>query len=155
MTEVRSNVSFMSDTRAIRWSAWTLFVTGVSQLLVHLQTISQLGSPPSEKASAVYQAMSAYTVPDFPVERSILSRYFGYSLMMAATCLLVAALVLVAVKAMENDPQVLRRFARMYTGGLLVLTVISINYFIWPPTVFLLVSFGLAAFALARFRKVA
>lgn len=128
---------------------------GVAQLLVHLQTISQLGNPPSDRAVAVYQAMNAYTVPDFPVARSILSRYFGYSLMMAATCLLVAALILVAVKAMENDMPALRRFTRMYTGGLLVLTIISINYFIWPPTVFLLVSFGLAAFALAGFRKVA
>lgn len=145
----------MTDTRAIRWSAWTLFAMGVSQLIVHIQTMSQLGNPPDERARGLYLAMNAYTVPDFPIERSILSRYFGYSLMMAATSLLIAALVLVAVKSMENDPQALRRLARMYLGGLLVLSIISVNYFIWPPTIFLLVSFGFAAFALAGFRKAA
>lgn len=132
-----------------------MFALGAAQLLVHIQTISQLGNPPDERAHAVYMAMNAYTVPDFPIQRTILSRYFGYSLMMAATTLLVAALVLAAVRSMQNDPAALRRLARLYVGGLLVLTIISINYFIWPPTIFLLVSFGLAAFALARFRKAA
>ena len=145
----------MTDTRAIRWSAWTLFAMGAAQLLVHIQTMSQFGSPPDDRTRAIYMAMNGYTVPDFPIERSILSRYFGYSLMMAATSLLIAALVLVAVKSMQEDRPALRRLARMYLAGLLVLTVISVNYFIWPPTIFLLVSFGLAAFALAGFRKAA
>ena len=128
---------------------------GAAQLLAHFQTLSQFGNPADERTRALYLAMNAYTMADFPIERSILSRYFGYSLAMAAATLLVAALVLVAVKAMQNDPAALRRLARIYAGGLLVLTVISMNYFIWPPTVFLLVSFGLAALALARFRKAA
>lgn len=155
MTQVRSNVSCMADTRAIRWSAWTLFFIGAQQMLLHIRTMTLLGAPPDERTDAIYKAMNAYTVADFPIPRSILSRYFGYSLLMAAMCLLVAALVLVTVKSMQNDREGLRRLARIYTGGLLVLTVISMSYFIWPHTVFFLVSFGLAAFALAGFRKAA
>ena len=66
------------------------------------------------------------------------------------TIVFLAALVLMAIRLMKEDPVQLRRFTRIYLAGTFVLSVISIKYFILPPTVFLLVAFGLAAFALAR-----
>jgi len=98
-------------------------------------------------------AMNGYVLPDFPIARSMTSIYLGLSVMFTTVALLAGAIMVMVAKALADQPKVLRPIARMYLAGLLVMTIISVNYFIWPPTVCLLVSLGLAAFAIARLRK--
>ncbi|MBI5087163.1 MAG: hypothetical protein HZB13_21510 [Acidobacteria bacterium] len=143
----------MPALKALRASAWTLFLMGLAHLAGHLTSLKEISSPSDDKMRALVAAMNGYVVPDYVDGRSFMSMYQGFSLMMAAMPLLIAALVLTSCSLLKDDPAGLRRVARMHAGGMLVLSVIAANYFILPPTIFLLVAFGLAAFALARLRK--
>lgn len=126
---------------------------GGAHLLGHVNSMRDMQQPADEASRALYAAMRAYTVHDVPFDRTVMSLYLGFSLTYTAMCLLIAGLVLVAAKALNDHPAGLRTFARMYLAGLFTFTVISMQYFIWPPTVFLLVALGLAAFGVARLRK--
>jgi hypothetical protein len=143
----------MNAVKALRASAWTLFLMGVAHLIGHLVGLKDLTSPPDEKTRSLVAAMNGYILPDYQVSRSMMSIYQGFSLMLSATSLMIGSLVIVASSILKDNPQALRRFARIHLGGLFVLSVISVNYLITPPTTFLLVAFGLAAFATARLRK--
>jgi CHASE2 domain-containing sensor protein len=74
---------------------------------------------------------------------------------MGLLSMVVGALVLVTLTELKDKPESLRRLSRMYAAGLLVFSIVSVTYFVWPPTIFLLVSLGLSLFALLRFRKAA
>ena len=100
-------------------------------------------------------AMMGYSVKDFPIDRTVASLYFGFSLFFSASSMLLGALLLLTATALKDQPAKLRPVVRAYTAGMLVLVAVSMNYFIWPPTVCLLVAFGLAAFSMARLRKAA
>jgi hypothetical protein len=126
---------------------------GVAHLIGYFVSLKDLTNPTDEKARALVAAMNGYLLPDFPVGRSVMSLYQGFNLMMSAMALMIGSLVIVASSILKDNPQALRRFARIHLGGMFVLSVISVNYFITPPTTFLLVAFGLAAFATARLRK--
>jgi hypothetical protein len=141
--------------KALNSSAWFLFAMGLFHIAGHLKGRSDMANPADAKTRQLVEIMRGYVIPDFPIERSMLAVYEGLSLVMSVLSILVSALVLIAAAELKDGPKSLRRLARMYTAGLLVFTVISVNYFVWPPTIFLLVSFGLAAFALARLRKLA
>ena len=143
----------MSYLRALRASAWTLFVLGVLHLLGHLQGTRAFTSPPDEATRTLAQTMLRFSVKDFPVDRSIASLYLGFSLFFSAASLLIGALVLLCATALRDNPAALRPLVRAYLGGLLVLTAISVNYFVWPPTICLLAAFGFAALAMLGLRK--
>ncbi len=145
----------MPDTRALRWSAWTLFVMALAHLLGHILTLRTFASPQDPKDAALVQAMSAYVLPGVPAGRSFLDLYVGFSVFYSAACATIAGIVLMAVSGLKNDAAALRRLARIYLAGLLALTIISVRYFPMPPTIFQLVAFGLGAFGLARLRKAA
>lgn len=145
----------MSHLRALRASAWTLFVMGVFHLVGHATGFRSFSNPPDEPARVLAKTMTGYTVTDFPIDRSVASLYWGFSLFFSAASILIAALILIGAKAMQDRPAALRPMARVYTGGLLVVTAISINYFVWPASICLLVSFGFGALALAGLRKAA
>lgn len=145
----------MPHLRVLRASAWTLFITGVLHLMGHLNGVRAFTNPPDEQTRSIARAMMGYSVKDFPIDRTIASLYFGFSLFFSASSMLLGALVLLAATALRAQPAALRPLVRAYTAGLLVLVVVSMNYFIWPPTVCLLVAFGCAAFALERLRKAA
>ena len=85
----------------------------------------------------------------------MLEFHLGYSIFLAAATIIIAALVLMAIRLMKDDADQLRRFTRIYLAGTFVMTVISVRYFVLAPTILLLVAFGLAAFAMARLRKTA
>jgi hypothetical protein len=141
--------------RSLRASAWTLFVMGILHLFGHLQGTRAFTSPPDEATRSLAQTMMRYSVNDYPIDRSIASIYLGFSLFFSAAALVIGALVLLSATALRENPKGLRPIVRTYTGGLLVLTAISVNYFVWPPTICLLIAFGLAAFALVGLRKAA
>lgn len=145
----------MTDTRALRWSAWTLFAMGVGHMVSHIVGLGDLVNPKDEATRAAVVAMKNQIVSDPMGDRSMLEFYLGFSIFLAAATIIIAALVLMAIRLMKDDAAQLRRFARIYLAGTFVMTVISIKYFILAPTVFLLVAFGLAAFATARLRKTA
>ncbi|MBI4889862.1 MAG: hypothetical protein HY821_04495 [Acidobacteria bacterium] len=137
----------------LRASAWTLFLMGCLHIMGHLTGARAFTNPPDEPTRAIAKAMMGYTVRDFPIDRTIASLYFGFSLTFSAFSLLAGALVLLTSTALKDDLPALRPILRAYTGGLLVLTAISMNYFIWPPTICMLVAFGFAALAMARLRR--
>ena len=137
----------------LRVSAWTLFAMGVAHTLGHIAGLKDFRAPSDEKTRVLVTAMNGYMVGSEPAIRSMTSLYLGFSLFLAATSMIIAALVLVAAKSCYNDSVSLRRVTRIYLGGLLILSAISVNYFIWPPTIFLLSAFGFAARAMALLRK--
>ena len=143
----------MAAIKALRASAWTLFAMGVAHLFGHLLGHYQMNNSPDPKIRALVAAMQGFNVDEFPIRRNILEIYNGLSISLAAFAMIAAALVLISAQALKDNPEALRRLVRVYLAGTFVLTVIAVQYFVWPPTVFLLVSFGLAAFSLARLRK--
>ncbi|MGJ5819207.1 LIC_13387 family protein [Paludibaculum fermentans] len=138
---------------SLRVSAWVLFAMGLAHTLGHIAGLKEWRTPPDERTRILVTTMNNYMVGSSPVDRSVTSIYLGFSLVVAATPMMMAALVLVASKALQEDRPNLRRLTRIYLAGLLVLSAISINYFIWPPTIFLLTAFGFAAWAMAGLRK--
>jgi hypothetical protein len=128
-------------------------LAGLLHLLGHLRAIGILTYPSDEKTRSLASSMLGYSMPDFPIARSIASLYLGLSLAFSALMLLLGAVIILVAVALADRPAALRSITRIYLAGLLVLNVISINYFVWPPTVCLLVAFGLTAFAMARLRK--
>jgi hypothetical protein len=141
--------------RTLRASAWTMFTMGVLHLLGHWNSARAFTQPPDEPTKALVAAMMGYVVKDLPVDRTAASLYLGFSLFFSAASMLLGALVLLAATALQDQPAKLRPLVRAYAAGLLVLVAVSMNYFIWPPTVCLLVALGLAAFSMARLRKAA
>lgn len=141
--------------KALRASAWTLFAMGLLHLVGHLTSVRSFTNPPDDATRVLARSMMEYVVKDFPVDRSVASLYFGFSLFFSAGSMLIGALILLCLGPLGEMPAVLRRVTRAYAAGLLVLTAISVNYFIWPPTVCLLVAFGFAALAMAGLRKAA
>lgn len=121
----------------------------------HLTSVRSFANPPDEPARALARAMMGYTVKDFPIDRTVASLYFGFSLYFSASSMLIGALILLCVSALKDQPKALRPVVRAYVAGLLVAAAISVNYFIWPPTVCLLIAFGFGALALAGLRKAA
>lgn len=138
---------------SLRVSAWVLFAMGLAHTLGHIAALKEWKNPPDERTRVLVTTMNNYTLGDFPVDRSMTSIYLGFSLFIAATPMMLAAIMLVASKALEDDRPNLRRLTRIYLAGLLVLSAISVNYFVWPPTLFLLTAFGFAAWAMAGLRK--
>ncbi|WP_407674038.1 LIC_13387 family protein [Paludibaculum fermentans] len=138
---------------SLRVSAWVLFAMGLAHTLGHIALLKQWRTPPDQKTHVLVTTMNTFMLGDYPIDRSMTSIYLGFSLFVAATPMMMAALVLVASKAMQDDRPNLRRLTRIYLSGLLVLSAISINYFVWPPTIFLLTAFGFAAWAMAGLRK--
>lgn len=126
---------------------------GVVHTLGHIAGLRDFRTPPDEKTKLLVTTMNSYMVGSAPAIRSMTSLYLGFSLVFASTAMIIAALILVSTKALQNDPANLRRICRIYLGGLLVLSAISVNYFIWPPTIFLLAAFGFAAWSMAKMRK--
>lgn len=124
-----------------------------AHLLGHLSTLKELRAPSDEPTRQLFSVMNGYLLKDIPFDRSLMSIYLGLSLCFTIFCLLVAGLMLTATKALAHQPEPLRRLARMYLAGVFTLTVISMAYFIWQPTVLCLVALGLAAFGMARLRK--
>jgi len=145
----------MTDTRALRWSAWTLFVMGVGHMVAHMVGLGALANPQDDTTRAVVVALKNRITHDPMAERCMLEFYLGYSIFLAAATIIIAALVLMAIRLMKDDADQLRRFTRIYLAGTFVMAVISVRYFVLAPTILLLVAFGLAAFAMARFRKAA
>lgn len=143
----------MSYLRALRASAWTLFTMGILHLIGHLSGVRSFTNPPDEAMRTLAQTMMGYSVKDFPIDRSAASLYWGFSLFFSAYSMMIGALVLLVASALQDQPRALRPIVRAYTGGLLVSSAVATNYFVWPPTVCLLVAFGLGAFSLARLRK--
>ncbi|GEM_PF-2532661 len=143
----------MGYLRAFRASAWTLFATGILHLMGHVKGARDFTNPPDEATHALARAMMGHLIPDFPVARSVASIYLGFSLSFSAFALILGALIVILCSELKDNPSSLRRFARIYLAGLLILTVISVNYFIWPPTICLLVAFGFGAVALAGLRR--
>lgn len=141
--------------KALRVSAWFLFAMGLLHIAGHLRGRAQLTNPPDAQTRQLADAMRGYVVPDFPISRSVLELYLGFSLAMGLLSMVVGALVLVTLTELKDKPESLRRLSRMYAAGLLVFSIVSVTYFVWPPTIFLLVSLGLSLFALLRFRKAA
>ena len=148
-------MAMTSALKVLRASAWFLFTLGLFHIVGHLKGRADMANAADAKTRQLVEVMRGYVVPDFPIERSVMAIHEGLSLAMSLLSMMVAALVLVSASELKERPEALRRLARLYAAGLLVFTVVSVNYFVWPPTVFLLVSFGLAVFALARFRKAA
>lgn len=145
----------MSSIRALRASAWTLFIMGILHLLGHLTGVRSFTNPPDEPTRVLARTMMGYTVNDFPIDRSMASLYWGYSLFFSAASMLIGALILLCVSALKDRPQALRAVVRAYVAGLLVTAAISMNYFVWPPTVCLLVAIGFGALAMLGLRKTA
>lgn len=143
----------MSYIRALRASAWTLFTMGILHLLGHLTGVRAFTSPPDDPTRALAQAMMGYSVKDFPIDRSVASLYWGFSLYFSAGSMLIGALVLLCATALKDQPKALRPVVRAYVAGMLVTTAISINYFVWPPSVCLLIAFGFGALSLLGLRK--
>jgi hypothetical protein len=126
---------------------------GLAHTIGHIASLKEWKNPPDERTRILITTMTNYTLGDFPVDRSMTSIYLGFSLFVAATPMMLAAIILVASKALQEDRPNLRRLTRIYLAGLLVLSAISVNYFVWPPTLFLLTAFGFAAWAMAGLRK--
>ena len=141
--------------RALRASAWTLFTMGILHLLGHLRGVHSFTNPPDEATRALAQAMMGFSVKDYPVDRTVASLYWGFSLFFSVASMLLGALVLLTTTALKEQPRALRPMARAYTAGLLVMTAISTNYFVWPPTLCLLAAFGFGAMSIAGLRKAA
>jgi len=132
----------MAHILALRASAWTLFITGILHLIGHVSSARSFTNPADDATRNLARVMMDYTVPDFPVARSMASLYLGMSLCFSAFCLILGAMVVIFCSILKDNSAALRRVTRMYLAGLLVLTAISVNYFVWPPTVCLLVAFG-------------
>lgn len=138
---------------SLRVSAWVLFAMGLTHTVGHIAGLKEWKSPSDEKTRVLVTTMNTYMLGDWPVDRSMTSIYLGFSLVMAATPMMIAAIILVASRALQDNRPNLRRLTRIYLAGLLILSAISVNYFVWPPTIFLLTAFGLAAWAMAGLRK--
>lgn len=130
-----------------------MFAMGVGHMMSHIVGLGDLVNPKDEPTRAAVVAMKNRILSDPMGERSMLEFHLGFSIFLSAATIIIAALVLMGIRLMKEDTGQLRRFARIYLAGTFVMTVISIKYFILAPTVFLLVAFGLAAFATAQLRK--